>query len=107
MSGRQCFAEIVLGSIVMASFNVVEPVIRHCCAIPRTVVLNRSIVPHIFFHLQVRRDATYVYEEFLSTFGTDVKVYTVGQIFAHAEARKSPTLDGKVQRTANGKVGIT
>lgn len=53
---------------------------------------------------QVRRDGTYVYEEFLSTFGTDVKVYTVGQIFAHAEARKAPTLDGKVQRSPNGKV---
>lgn len=55
---------------------------------------------------QVRRDGVYVYEEFLSTFGTDVKVYTVGKTFAHAEARKSPTLDGKVQRTENGKVSI-
>ncbi|XP_053991375.1 uncharacterized protein LOC128883241 [Hylaeus volcanicus] len=52
---------------------------------------------------QVRRDGIYVYEEFLATFGTDVKVYTVGPFFAHAEARKAPTLDGKVQRTAHGK----
>lgn len=55
----------------------------------------------------MRRDDVYVYEEFLSTFGTDVKVYTVGQMFAHAEARKSPTLDGKVQRTESGKVDGT
>jgi hypothetical protein len=30
----------------------------------------------------------------------------VGPFFAHAEARKAPTLDGKVQRTAHGKVII-
>ncbi|ANQ10448.1 Acid phosphatase [Plasmodium coatneyi] len=52
---------------------------------------------------KVRNNGTYIYEEFLSTFGTDVKVYTVGQMFAHAEARKSPALDGKVCRTSDGK----
>ncbi|KAF8823127.1 histidine acid phosphatase superfamily protein, partial [Cardiosporidium cionae] len=51
----------------------------------------------------VRRNGVYVYEEFLSTFGTDVKVYTVGRMFAHAEARKAPSLDGKVERTKDGK----
>eukprot|EP00371_Babesia_bovis_P002309 XP_001610956.1 histidine acid phosphatase [Babesia bovis T2Bo] len=51
----------------------------------------------------VRRDSTYIYEEFMSTFGTDIKVYTVGCMFAHAEARKSPTLDGKVDRNTEGK----
>ncbi|KAJ1606077.1 hypothetical protein OJ253_2878 [Cryptosporidium canis] len=52
---------------------------------------------------RVRRDGTYIYENFLPTFGTDIKVYTVGPMFAHAEARKSPCLDGKVQRTDKGK----
>ncbi|KAK1936340.1 histidine acid phosphatase superfamily protein [Babesia divergens] len=51
----------------------------------------------------VRRDGTYIYEEFMSTFGTDIKVYTVGCMFAHAEGRKSPTLDGKVNRNKDGK----
>lgn len=52
---------------------------------------------------KVRRDGTYMYETFLPTFGIDIKVYTVGSMFAHAEARKSPCLDGKVQRTEKGK----
>ncbi|KAL8432261.1 hypothetical protein ACSSS7_004721 [Eimeria intestinalis] len=52
---------------------------------------------------QVRKDGIYLYEEFLPTFGTDVKVYTVGPLFAHAEARKSPSVDGVVCRSADGK----
>src|SRR3546814_8347699 len=46
---------------------------------------------------EIRRDGSYIYEEFIETQGTDVKVYTVGQDYGRAEARKSPTLDGKVK----------
>ena len=64
---------------------------------------NRSSEFYSDIH-EVRRDGgSYIYEEFVETQGTDVKMYTVGPEYGHAEARKSPTVDGKVERNSDGK----
>ncbi|CAI4221685.1 unnamed protein product [Auanema sp. JU1783] len=52
---------------------------------------------------EVRKAGSYIYEDFIPADGTDVKVYAVGPFYAHAEARKAPGLDGKVERDTDGK----
>lgn len=60
---------------------------------------SSEFYPHVN---EVRREGSYIYERFVITQGTDVKVYTVGQDYGHAEARKSPVVDGKVNRDDKG-----
>ena len=53
----------------------------------------------------VRRDGSYIYEKFLKCKNTqrDIKVYTIGVDYCHAESRTSPTTGEKVKRTAHGR----
>ena len=64
-------------------------------------VKNKSS-EHFPGEYEIRMNGDFIYEQLLEG-GMDLKVYTVGPDYAHGETRKSPVIDGIVERDPDSK----